>query len=252
MTPEQELTFLMGDIESRIDLLASLEEKSRIDELIEQYRLHKNTAYRRRLFYKLIQNPHLQPNWYPSEISSMLRNNENLVVAIKDYLKTGHNLSPVALTLVFNSILAKLLPSTLPKLIKDESVSPRKISGMFMYQTKLNPDYTKYLPCLIKIIQQPNFPLQNLKPVETQLMNKENHILKIALPYVVKVSSNAEFIDFCIEQVIKLPKTGLGFTAHHLVLNPNLSVKQILKIEENIKLKPKQKQTLANHPNRQS
>lgn len=252
MTPEEELTFLMGDIEARIDLLSSLEDKDRIDEIINQYKNHKNKQYRARLFYRLIQNPHLQETWYPKEISNLIKENENLVVAVKDHLKTGHNLSSVALCLVFDGIMAKLLPSELPRMIKDESVAPRKISGMFLYQTKMNPDYTKFIPCLIKIIQQPNFNLKKLLTIENQLMNRVNHILKITFPYVVKVSSNKEFMDYCIEQVIKLPKATLGYTAHHLVLNPHLSSEQILKIESDIKLKPKQKQTLINHKNRKS
>lgn len=250
MTPEEELTFLMGDIESRIDLLASLADKERIDEIIHQYQNHKNKQYRARLFYRLIQNPHLQNTWYPKEISLLIKENENLVVAIKDHLRLGHSLSSVALCLVFDGVLAKLLPSELPRMIKDEAVAPRKIAGMFMYQTKLNPDYTKFMPCLIKIMQQPNFPLSKLLPIENQLMNRTNHILKITFPYVVKISSNKDFMDYCIEQVIKMPKETLGYTAHHLVLNPNLSSDQILKIETYIKLKPKQKQTLLNHKNR--
>lgn len=241
MTELETLTYLAGSVDEKIKLLYTLTEKDKIIEVLDLIEKSADKESVRYAKLYLILNPNLpQGIILKPEFKKYITNlRESEMFMIGSYAKE-HKPIPSETFQLFFDVYGNLFSTN------NKSEKPSSAFHI-PYYIKNKSEFSR-LNLLTKFVQHKGLDVNLLRPLESLLLEKNKGLLKSILPYILKVSNNSDFLN---HYLVKLQKDqNINYTQHHLVANPNLSSEQILFLEKNCLLKPKQKKTLANHPNR--
>lgn len=242
MTELETLTYLAGSVDEKIKLLYTLTDK---DKLLEVLELVKKSADKQSVRYAklyLILNPNLPEGIISnSEFKTFAKDLKDSEVSMLVSYSKDNKPIPSETFQLFFEVYGNLL-STNKEVEKPTSFH-------LPYYIKNKTEFG-WLNLLTKFVQHKDLDVNLLRPLENLLLEKNKGLLRSLLPYILKVSNNPDFLN---HYLVKLQKDqATNYTQHHLVANPHLSNEQILFLEKEFILKPKQKKTLKNHPNRKA